>query len=302
MDAFPRRGGRQSDCHRRRPCPLDPNNKSTTCQTRALTNDTGGVEQIFRSSSSSNLILPDVTTDDPVLSSLPFIALLSTTLGLGILKLTAYSQLEIVRTAMLSRHVKNGGAKVLQLGGTTRDLFYYPAKTLSVSVNLPDGGTRIQGLFEQAGIQVGIPTTATAVSLNECLASMPTASLDSVVAFEQFGDVVSSKSLESIAREVSRILKPGGTFIFYERIARDGGLAQLGGKRGSQLDVGDVIAGVDVWDFCEYDTAAAGLDRHDVGVAVKGMREGVGRGGSVDSSAFEALVRKNRNKGKKKQM
>ncbi len=191
------------------------------------------------------------TTDDPVLSSLFFVGLLSTTLALGILKLTAYSQLEIVRTAMLSRHVKNGGAKVLQLGGTTRDLYYYPAKTLSVSVNLLDGGPRTQGLFEQAGIQVGIPTTATAVPLVECLASVPTASLDSVVAFEQFGEVASAEALESIASDISRVLKPGGTFIFYERIARDGGFAQLGGKRGSRLDVGGVIAGLDVWDFCE---------------------------------------------------
>lgn len=145
---------------------------------------------------------------------------------------------------------------------------------------------------------VGIPTTATTVSLDDCLASTPSASLDSVVAFEQFGGVDSTKVLQSIAKEVSRVLKPGGTFIFYERIAREGGLAQLGAKQGSRLDVGDVIAGLDVWDFCEYDTAAGGLDRHDVGVAIKGMREAE-MGGSVDSSAFEALVRKNRNKANK---
>lgn len=89
--------------------------------------------------------------DTSLVSSLPFIGLLSTTLALGLVKLTAYSQLEVVRTAMLSRHVKNGGAKVLQLGGTTRDLYYYPAKTLSVTVNVSDGGTRTRGLFEQAG-------------------------------------------------------------------------------------------------------------------------------------------------------
>jgi hypothetical protein len=290
-----------SSIRHRRPSPLNPS--TNALQTHAVMGHLNGVEQFVLSALSTEGGLPllDATTnDDPVLSSLFFVGLLSTTLALGILKLTAYSQLEIVRTAMLSRHVKNGGAKVLQLGGTTRDLFYYPAKTLSVSVNLPDGGTRTQGLFEQAGIQVGIPTTATSVSLDECLASMPSASLDTVVAFEQFGEVTSAKSLASIANEISRILKPGGTFIFYERIARDGGFAQVGGRRGSLLDVGGVIAGLDVWDFCEYDTAAGGLDRHDVGVAINGMREGVGgMEGSVDSSAFEALVRKNR-KAKKK--
>lgn len=294
--------GSSSRLHR--PCPLNPG--TNTLQTRAVMGHVDGVEQFVLSALSTGGGIPplDATTaDDPVLSlsSLVFVGMLSTTLALGILKLTAYSQLEIVRTAMLSRHVKNGGAKVLQLGGTTRDLFYYPAKTLSVSVNLLDGGTRTQGLFEQAGIQVGIPTTATAVPLVDCLASVPTASLDSVVAFEQFGEVATPEALESIASDISRVLKPGGTFIFYERIARDGGFAQLGGKRGSRLDVGGVIAGLDVWDFCEWDTAAGGLDRHDVGVAIRGMRE-EGSGvmeGSVDSSAFEALVRKNR-KAKKK--
>lgn len=52
------------------------------------------------------------------------------------LKVSTYSQLEYIVAAMLTRHVKAGGARVVQLGGSTRDLFYYPAGTVQV------GGTR----------------------------------------------------------------------------------------------------------------------------------------------------------------
>ena len=33
---------------------------------------------------------------------------------------------------MLARYVRPGGARVLQLGGSTRDLFYYPQGTVQV--------------------------------------------------------------------------------------------------------------------------------------------------------------------------
>lgn len=42
------------------------------------------------------------------------------------LRFWAYSQIEYITAAMLARHIKAGGARVLQLGGSTRDLYYYP--------------------------------------------------------------------------------------------------------------------------------------------------------------------------------
>ena len=221
-------------------------------------------------------------------------------LGLGLLKVMAYSQLEVVRTAMLSRHVKQGSATVLQLGGTTRDLYYYPSGTLQITVNSPDIS---KGLFQQAGMTVGVPVEATSLPLVECLAKTPSSSVDSVVSFEQFGGLCSTPSeLKSITAEIARILKPGGTFIFYQRLA-NGGFAQVGARApGCPLNVGEIIAqSEDLWDFCEYDVAAASLDAHDVGVCVKSLDRNATGPSSVDESSFEQLLQRQRRLKKKKQ-
>lgn len=235
-----------------------------------------------------------VVLDDPgsVSDALPVVLMGSMALALGLVKVMAYSQLEVVRTAMLSRHVKQGNAKVLQLGGTTRDMYYYPSGTVKISVNDP---TINRGIFEQAGITVGIPVEATSLDMKECLCKTPSSSVDSVVSFEQFGDCTSASELSAIVAEIERILKPGGTFIFYQRLA-NGGFAQLGSRAaGSPLDVGDIISSSvnDGWDFCEYDIAAGGLDAHAVGVAIRSMANGEDGGpSSVDDSAFEEMLKK----------
>ena len=233
-----------------------------------------------------------VLVDDTgsVMDALPVIGFGSIALALGLLKVMAYSQLEVVRTAMLSRHVKQGNAKVLQLGGTTRDMYYYPTGTVKITVN--DLGIN-KGLFQQAGMTVGIPVEATSLDIMECLSKTPTGSLDSIVSFEQFGNITSASELSAILSEIGRVLKPGGTFIFYQRLA-NGGFAQLGSRSaGSSLNVGDIISSsVDtLWDFCEYDVAAQGLDAHDVGVAVRcmGYEEDTF---SVDDGAFEEILKK----------
>ena len=45
-----------------------------------------------------------------------------------------YSQLEYITAAMLTRHVPRdgNGATVIQIGGGTKDIFYYPRNTLQV--------------------------------------------------------------------------------------------------------------------------------------------------------------------------
>jgi len=42
--------------------------------------------------------------------------------------------LEYVIAAMIGNHVPSGGARVLQIGGGTRELYYYPQGTLQVSI------------------------------------------------------------------------------------------------------------------------------------------------------------------------
>ena len=46
-----------------------------------------------------------------------------------------YSQLEYITAAMLTRHVprEGNGANVIQIGGGTKEIFYYPRNTLQVS-------------------------------------------------------------------------------------------------------------------------------------------------------------------------
>lgn len=140
-------------------------------------------------------------------------------------KFAAYSQLEVVRTGMLSRHVKATGARVLQLGGSTRDLFYYPSGTLQVTAAAEDIK---EGLWEQAGMQAGVPVRAIKANSASALSSSAGAAFDSVVAFDQLGSFTDYSKYVS---DVWRVLKPGGTFVFIQRISGSpvSGLVRLGG-------------------------------------------------------------------------
>ena len=45
-----------------------------------------------------------------------------------------YFQLEVITASMIGNYVPKGGASVLQIGGGTRDLYYYPKGTIQVAV------------------------------------------------------------------------------------------------------------------------------------------------------------------------
>lgn len=62
----------------------------------------------------------------------------------------AYSQLEFVVAAMLTNNVPKGGGTVLQLGGGSRELYYYPRDLRALYVL---GAAQAKGLLEQAGLQ-----------------------------------------------------------------------------------------------------------------------------------------------------
>eukprot|EP00878_Enallax_costatus_P021692 GHUV01022982.1.p1 GENE.GHUV01022982.1~~GHUV01022982.1.p1 ORF type:complete len:237 (+),score=40.12 GHUV01022982.1:867-1577(+) len=85
-------------------------------------------------------------TFNPLTLILPISAALA---GIAALKFYLYSQLEYITASMLTKYVPKGGggATVLQLGGGTRELYYYPKDTKLVTnvgekINKGEGLTR----------------------------------------------------------------------------------------------------------------------------------------------------------------
>jgi hypothetical protein len=198
---------------------------------------------------------------------------------------------------MLSRHVKPKEARVLQLGGTTRDLFYYPNGTVQVSVVEEDIKA---GLWEQAGISAGVPVRPINATSTAALSSSAGAAFDSVVAFDQLGD--GYIDYKTYFTNIWRVLKPGGTFIFIQRISESplAGLVRLGGPPAAGTEVADTIAAAVPWDFFQYDIASAALDPHAVGVAIKPLQATSSDDFSVDNAAFEQVMKVKQGKSKKK--
>jgi 2-polyprenyl-3-methyl-5-hydroxy-6-metoxy-1,4-benzoquinol methylase len=132
--------------------------------------------------------------------------------------------MEVVRAGMLSRHVKPGGAKVLQLGGTTKDVYYYPKGTTQITVMAPDVSV---GLMETAGMNAGVPVSAVKVGVDKGLQAQAGSSVDSIVAFDQLGQVA---NVGAFVKEAQRVLRPGGTLVFVQRINGSpvAGLLRLG--------------------------------------------------------------------------
>jgi len=199
--------------------------------------------------------------------------------GVGIwiivLKIIAYSQLEVVRTKMLGRYVARNKSRVLQLGGTTRDLFYYPKGVIQVIVNAPNVTS---SLYEQAGIQSGIPVSANCENTVEFLSSQERNMFDCVVCFDQFDNSMEESQIKNMVNMIHRVLKPGGSFVFYQRTKEGnslfGGLTQtLGGKPSLDRDIGNLITRNNPWDFCEWDTASPSVDPHQVGVCIKSQSQ-----------------------------
>ena len=223
-------------------------------------------------------------------------------LGVLLLKFIAYSQLEVVRTKMLGRYVARNESRVLQLGGTTRDLYYYPNGVVQVVVNAPDAPT---SLYEQAGIQSGIPVSVNCESNTvEFLSSQKRNMFDCVVCFDQFDNSMTESEIKNVINSIHRVLKPGGSFVFYQRTKEGnsvfGGLAQsLGGKPSLDRDIGNLITFCNLWDFCEWDIASPSFDPHQVGVCIKSKDEETSKNSSVDSITFEQIRKRGKKNPKK---
>lgn len=203
-------------------------------------------------------------------------------------KFISYSQLEVARTALLTRHVPKNGATVLQLGGTTRDLFYYPTGTVRVTVA---GKNLAKGLWEQAALQSKVPvatvefkTESELAHLLEVLVGKGISSLDSVVVFLQSQEFGNDKLFQKNVGNVWKLLKPGGTFLFLQPKN-----SSLSGGRNIAERIADAHGGQG-WASVNWDEVASPLNPHIIGVAVKPLTEF-----SADKTAFEQVMKKGNN-------
>eukprot|EP00887_Chlorella_sp_A99_P007008 scaffold2.g7008.t1 len=248
--------------------------------------------------------------------ALPLVGLGLALAGVGALKMSAYSQVEYVKAAMLSRHVAPGGARVVQLGGSTRDLFYYPTGTLQaragttpalcptrdapcVQVTVAEEGMSSPGIWEQAGVQARVPVRPLAAGPAAALAAAAGSSADAVVALGVLPEGL--EECKALLREAYRVLKPGGTLVYVQRVRGEGAAAALQPLIGGagKIDAAALEASLTAsssWDFAQTDIAVPGRDPHAVGVAIKPLSASTAGAGaaapaSVDASAFEALMR-----------
>ena len=160
-----------------------------------------------------------------------------------------YSQIEYITAAMLSRHVPQS-ASVIQVGGGTKELFYYPKSTDKVVVV---GENVNKSLMEQGGLQAGTPTICKDTSPSE-MRFAGTSTVDSIVCIRAFGQL-GSLTGEGFLVEAARVLKPGGKLIFVE---------QASSKILSSLSTKSKM-----FDQVEYDPFLDGLYPHVAGVAIK---------------------------------
>lgn len=183
-------------------------------------------------------------------------------------RFAVYSRREYIVAATVGKYVPKGGASVIQINGTTRDVYYYPKGTVSVKVV---GSSVRPALMEQAGASAAVPVEARKQTPTD-LSFQGTGTLDAVVAFNALKDVGSEA--EQYLAEVTRVLKPGGPFIFFDRVEGEGLAAA------AQLVVGNIFSRVDESALQQLrkcsglvdvtgDIVLKGQDPHAVGVAFK---------------------------------
>lgn len=186
--------------------------------------------------------------------------------------------------------MKQSSARVLQIGGTTRDLFYYPKSSIQVTVmSLSKDAKR---LWENAGVQAGVPVVYDDLQVEQPMTTICSESLDSIILFD---NLMKFKSWHAALEEFWRILKPGGTFVFIQKQPGPFLLTRTSDQDGEAC-VGDMIAQARPWDFVQWDLALDVLDPHVVGVAVKPLRQENGVQSSVDIETLLQLRKKGKNR------
>lgn len=215
-------------------------------------------------------------------SALPAVgAAVVAVLGLGGYRAALYSTLEYAKAAALARFVPKGaatpnsrGAKVVLLGASTRDIYYLPKDTLSA---VAIGSDVNVGLFDQAGVSAGVPTTGKKVAPSapwggpEGFAAA--GSLDAVVALGSALGKLTAQERAQCLREAVKALRPGRPLVMLQALSEGGsplrGVVGPGGGSGaipaSELEKALEEAG---FAYVEWGVELQGADPHALGVAV----------------------------------
>uniref|UniRef100_A0A383VYG1 Methyltransferase type 11 domain-containing protein n=1 Tax=Tetradesmus obliquus TaxID=3088 RepID=A0A383VYG1_TETOB len=208
------------------------------------------------------------TAVSPAMVILPGVAILA---GAAALKFYLYSQLEYITAAMLTKYVPQAGkgATVIQLGGGTRELYYYPKNTMTV-INVGENVNK--GLMEQAGVTAAVPTIVKQQPITD-LSFQPDASVDAVVALGVISQL-SAQQRQQCLEEAARVLKPGMPLVFVEPVLEGGsplrGLVGVSaGKQALPSAELQALQESSAFSYSQFDVALQGQDPHAVGVAVK---------------------------------
>mmetsp|Transcript_19688 Transcript_19688/g.54960 ORF Transcript_19688/g.54960 Transcript_19688/m.54960 type:complete len:294 (+) Transcript_19688:69-950(+) len=195
-------------------------------------------------------------------------ALVLPVMGLAGYKLSLYSQKEVINARMLGNFIPEGARNIIQMNGSTRDIFYYPKSTVQIAVY---GNDLKSGLFEQAGMQAQIPT----VSFKKPASSLDAVPSNSVDGIACLGGISESEPRvqKRVITEALRVLKTGAPFIFIEPLA-DGAsplrpLFSGNGSKAIATSTLEELLDVPGLDVLQVDVALDGSDPHAVGVATK---------------------------------
>lgn len=237
----------------------------------------------------------------PTAAALPAVgAAVVAALGLGGYRAALYSTLEYAKAAALSRFVPKGaatpnarGAKVVLLGASTRDIYYLPKDTLSAVVV---GGDVNPGLFDQAGVSAGVPTTGRRAAVDEAWGGSEgfaaAGSLDAVVALGSALGKLTPQERAGCLREAVKALRPGRPLVLLQALSEGGSplraLIGPGGGGGGAMAASELEKALEEAGFAyvEWGVELQGADPHALGVAVTpqaGGEEEGGGGGSVSS-------------------
>ncbi|CAD7703986.1 unnamed protein product [Ostreobium quekettii] len=158
-----------------------------------------------------------------------------------------YGQMEYITASMLTNNVPKG-ARVVQVGGGTREVFYYPKGTIQINVVGEDIN---EGLISNAGVQAAIPVAPHKQPPTN-LSFAAGSTMDAVVIFELLSGM---EDVRSFFDEVNRVLKIGAPLIFVEK---DSEPLRKVLEEASKLFTG-----------LQWDMALEGQDPHVVGIAFK---------------------------------